>query len=145
MSRSASSRSDLCRSENPANHWAPDPQSCGISLVKPDLGYEWNERLPELLNRIRPYSPSRLLTRLREKEMHMESGCDQEGFEYFVSTRVCAMLSYHLDSEPWNRVPSKMFVSALMRRSFTSSGPIFMPTRDDRFAMAFGVLETTDG
>lgn len=145
MSRSASSRSDLCRSENPANHRAPDPQSCGISLVKPDLGCEWNERLPELHNRIRLYSPSRLLTRLREEEMHMESGCDQEESEYFVSTRVCTMLSSHLDSKQWKRVPSKMSVSALMRRPFTSSGPIFMPTRADRFAMGLGVLETIDG
>jgi len=53
--------------------------------------------------------------------MHMESGCDQERSEYFVSTRVFARSSSHLDSEPWNRVPSKTFVSALMRMSFTYS------------------------
>jgi hypothetical protein len=32
-----------------------------------------------------------------------------------------------------------------MRKPFTSSGPIFMPTRDARFAMGLGVLETIDG
>jgi len=52
--------------------------------------------------------------------MHVESGCDQEGSEYFVSKRVCAMSSSHLDSEPWNHVPSKTFVSEFVsvRRLF---------------------------